>query len=444
MLSQSLISTRTGTIAHAKSIFFHSRTVSIRSYRHFALALLFIVGLLNYLDRYLIAILLPDMKTELGLSDTQIGLITGLAFSIFYAAMGIPIARMSDRFSRRGILSAALVAWSAMTAACGLVQNFAQLLIARILVGVGEAGATPASHSLISDYYPREERATALAIHTMTTPVGVMLGFLIGGLITEHFGWRMALFAFGVPGILVALLVYVLLKEPRRGESDGAVASAELPPFWPAWRALLARKTFFHLCMAGGSFSFMFIAVIQWLPSFFDRTHALSTSQIGTWLAFVIGIPQGLGLLTGGYLADRFARIDLRWPLWMSCGVVLSSTPFYFVVFLSDNPTLAFLALCPPFFLGLMQGGAQFSAIQNVAGVRMRSVAAGTVLLFLNLIGGLGPLAVGIASDLLFPSLGDDGLRYALLVVAAGGAIWTASHFYMASRTVGDDIAAVD
>lgn len=418
--------------------------MSLGPYRHFALALLFLVGLLNYLDRYLIAILLPDMKAELELSDTQIGLITGLAFSIFYAAMGIPIARLADRFSRRAILSGALVAWSAMTAVCGLVQNFVQLLVARILVGIGEAGATPCSHSLISDYYPRGERATALAIHTMTTPAGLMVGFLIGGLVTEHFGWRVALFAFGVPGILIALVVYVLLKEPRRGEADGAVASVELPPFWPAWKALLARKTFFHLCMAGGSFSFVFLAVIQWLPSFFDRSHELGTLQIGTWLAFVIGIPQTLGLLTGGYLADRLARIDLRWPLWMSCGVVLSSAPFYFVVFLSDNPTLAFLALCPPFFLGLMQGGAQFSAIQNVAGVRMRAVAAGTVLLFLNLIGGLGPLAVGVASDLLAARLGDDTLRYSLLMVAAVGAVWTASHFYMASRTVRADIAVVD
>jgi len=413
-------------------------------YRHFALALLFLVGLLNYLDRYLIAILLPDIKLELGLSDTQIGVITGVAFSIFYAAMGIPVARLADRFSRRVILSGALVAWSAMTAVCGLAQNFVQLLIARIMVGVGEAGATPSSHSLISDYYPREERATALAVHTMTTPAGVMLGFLIGGLITEHFGWRSALFAFGLPGVGIALIVYVLLKEPRRGAADGQAVHAEAPPFWPAWRALLGRKTFFHLCMAGGSFSFMFLAVIQWLPSFFDRTHALGTAEIGTWLAFVIGIPQTLGLLTGGYLADRLARVDLRRPLWMSSGVVLSSAPFYFVVFLSDSSTVAFLALCPPFFLGLMQGGAQFSAIQNVAGVRMRAVAAGTILLFLNLIGGLGPLAVGVASDVLRPTLGDDALRYALLVIAVGGAVWTATHFYLASRTVRDDIARID
>ena len=416
--------------------------MSVRPYRHFALGLLFLVGLLNYLDRFLIAILLPDMKAELGLSDTQIGMITGLAFTIFYAVMGIPIARLADRVSRRTIVSMALAAWSAMTAVCGLVQNFSQLLIARILVGVGEAGATPPSHSLISDYYPRGERATALAIHTMATPAGVMLGFLIGGLITERFGWRVALFSFGGPGIIVAVLIYLLLKEPQRGASDGIVVAQEMPPFWPSWRQLMARRSFFHLCMAGGSFSFVFLAVIQWLPSFFDRSHGLGTMQIGTWLAFVIGIPQALGLLSGGFLADRLSRRDARWPLWMSCGVVAASSPFYLVVFLTDNPTLAFLALCPPFFLGLMQGGAQFSGIQNVAGVRMRAVAAGTVLLFLNLIGGIGPQAVGIASDLLSPRMGDDALRYALLVIASGGAFWTASHFYMASRTIREDLAA--
>lgn len=417
--------------------------MQVRSQRHFALGLLFLVGLLNYLDRFLIAILLPDMKAELELSDTQIGLITGLAFSVFYAAMGIPLARLSDRMSRRTILTAALAAWSTMTAVCGLVQNFAQLLIARILVGVGEAGSTPASHSLISDYYARSERASALGIYTMTTPAGIMVGFLIGGFITENFGWRTALFSFGLPGIAIAVLVYLLLKEPPRGASDGLVATHDVPPFWSAWRELLARPTFFHLCMAGGSFSFVFLAVIQWLPSYFDRSHGLGAAEIGTWLVFVIGIPQMLGLLTGGVLADRLARTDLRWPLWMSCGVVLSSAPFYWLVFLADDPTWAFLALCPPFFLGLMQGGAQFSGIQNVAGVRMRAVAAGTMMLSLNLIGGWGPQVVGLVSDLLSPRLGNDALRYALLAISFGGAFWTATHFYLAARTVREDLAAV-
>ncbi len=414
----------------------------VGSHRHFALALLFLVGLLNYLDRFLIAILLPDIKAELGLSDTQIGLITGLAFSVFYAAMGIPLARLADRTSRRVMVSVTLAAWSVMTAVCGLAQNVAQLLIARILVGVGEAGATPASHSLISDYYPRGERAAALGIFTMTTPAGIMVGFLIGGLITENFGWRAALFSFGLPGVLVALLVYALLKEPRRGAADGLAGVPQtVPPFWSAWRELLARRAFFHLCMAGGSFSFMFLAVIQWLPSFFSRSHGLSTAEIGAWLTFVVGVPQALGLLTGGLLADRLSRTDLRWPLWMSAAVVLSSAPFYWVVFLVDNPTWAFLALCPPFFLGLMQGGAQFSGIQNVAGLRMRAVAAGTILLALNLIGGWGPQVVGIVSDLLAPRLGHDGLRYALLTISFGGALWTATHFYLAARTVREDMA---
>ncbi len=404
------------------------------------MALLFLVGLLNYLDRFLIAILLPDMKAELSLSDTQIGLITGLAFSLFYAAMGIPLARLSDRASRRTILAVCLAAWSAMTAVCGLVQNFYQLLLARVLVGVGEAGATPASHSLISDYYARSERAAALGIFTMTTPAGIVVGFLIGGFITENFGWRVALFSFGLPGVAVALLVYLLLKEPARGASDGLTAQQEIPPFWPAWRELLRRRTFFHLLMAGGSFSFMFLAVIQWLPSYFNRSHGLGAAEIGTWLVFVIGIPQALGLLSGGLLADRLSRTDLRWPLWMSCGVVLSSAPFYWLVFLADDPTWAFLALCPPFFLGLMQGGAQFSGIQNVAGVRMRAVASGTMLLSLNLIGGLGPQVVGIVSDVLSPRFGNDALRYALLTITFGGALWTATHFYLAARTVREDI----
>ena len=186
----------------------------------FVLTLLFLVSLFNYLDRWMLAILLPDIKSDLNLSDSEIGFISGIAFSLFYALMGIPIARLADRYSRRVIVSTAMAVWSAMTAICGLAQSFWQLALARVMVGVGEAGATPPSHSLISDLYPKDRRAFALAIYALGSPLGIFLGFLLGGWLTQEFGWRVALFSFGIPGLILAFVVFAKLPEPKRGAAD--------------------------------------------------------------------------------------------------------------------------------------------------------------------------------------------------------------------------------
>ena len=410
-------------------------------YRRVVLGLLFLVGLFNYGDRFMLAVLLPQIKADLDLSDTQIGFITGVGFAVFYAFCGIPIARLADRYSRRVIIASVVALWSVMTAICGLTQSFVQLTVARILVGVGEAGGTPASQSLIADYIPRSKRASSLAIYALSSPVGILLGFLLGSLIAGAYGWRIALFAFGLPGLILATVILAALRDPPRGYADGAAQkTAPIESLWSTWRTLAARRSFVHACMAGGAFSFMFLAFVQWAPSFFSRSHGMSTAEIGTWLAFIIGIAQILGISAGGAMADRLMRIDPRRPLWMSGIAMVASTPFFVWAFSSSAPLPALAALFAALFFISLQGATLYAVVQNVAGVQQRSVAAAILVLFFNLMGGLGPQAVGIASDRLAPGAGADSLRYALLAVIVVAALWAAGHFLLAARTVRRDV----
>ena len=432
----------------------------INSIRTTALALLFLVSFFNYMDRYMLAVLLPAIKADLQLSDTQIGFITGLAFTLFYATMGIPIARLADRYSRKNIIAIALTVWSAMTALCGLAQNFVQLAVARIMVGVGEAGASPPSHSLIADLFPVEKRARAISIYTLGAPVGILVGFMLGGWITQLYGWRAALFTVGIPGILVALVVYRKLHEPDRGASDGLAQNSEapprhagldpasgaanglsqkteIPPFWFSLKTLMASPTFRHLSFATGLYTVLWLGVVQWLPSFFTRSFGLEIGEVGTWLAIILSVSQLIGMLLGGYLADRLGAADLRWYVWVPSLAILVSTPMFALTFLTQNPTVAFLSLFLPFMIGVMQGPPSFAVAQGLADVRMRAMAAALLLLITNLIGGgIGPQAVGIMSDYLADQFNLDSLRYSLLAVSLVFGLWSSLHYFLAGRTI--------
>ena len=402
-----------------------------------ALALLFLVSLFNYMDRYMLAVLLPAIKADLQLSDTQIGFITGLAFTLFYAIMGIPIARLADRYSRKNIIAIALSVWSAMTALCGLAQNFMQLAVARIMVGVGEAGASPPSHSLIADLFPVETRARAISVYTLGAPVGILIGFLLGGWITQLYDWRAALFTVGIPGILLALVIYHKFCEPERGAADGLSRPAEIPPFWFSLRTLLASPTFRHLAFATGLYTVLWLGVVQWLPSFFTRSFGLEIGEVGTWLAIILSTSQLIGMLLGGYLADRLGAGDLRWYVWVPCLAILISTPMFTLTFLTQNPTLAFLSLFLPFMIGVMQGPPSFAVAQGLADVRMRAMAAALLLLITNLIGGgIGPQAVGMMSDYLAAQYHQDSLRYSLLAVSLFFGLWSSLHYFLAGKTI--------
>ncbi len=433
---------------------------SNNSIRATALALLFLVSFFNYMDRYMLAVLLPAIKADLQLSDTEIGFITGLAFTLFYATMGIPIARLADRYSRKNIIAIALSVWSAMTALCGVAQNFVQLAVARVLVGVGEAGASPPSHSLIADLFPVEKRARALSVYSLGAPVGILVGFMLGGWITQLYGWRAALFTVGIPGILVALVVYRKLHEPERGAADGLAQNSdasprhagldpassasnglpqktEMPPFWFSLKTLMASPTFRHLSVATGLYTVLWLGVVQWLPSFFTRSFGLEIGEVGTWLAIILSVSQLIGMLLGGYLADRLGAADLRWYVWVPSLAILVSTPMFALTFLTQNPTVAFLSLFLPFMIGVMQGPPSFAVAQGLADVRMRAMAAALLLLITNLIGGgIGPQAVGIMSDYLAAGYQQDSLRYALLAVSLVFGLWSSLHYFLAGKTI--------
>ncbi|MBT5239489.1 MAG: MFS transporter [Rhodospirillaceae bacterium] len=414
-------------------------------YRRYVLGLLLVVAIFNYADRYLLGILIPDIKADLDLSDTQIGFISGAAFTILYAFLGVPIARLADRFSRKKIIAASLAVWSLMTCLCGSAQSFIQLAVFRVLVGIGEAGCTPPSHSLISDYYKRERRTSALAIFGLGSPIGVFIGFLVGGWVVDLAGWRLALFAFGAPGIIVALILYFTLRDIPRGHSDGVAASTsdspDMPGLWTTFVTLWAKKTFRHMILGGSMYGLIMVAVLIWIPSFFVRTHGLEIGVIGTWLAFTNAVPHAIGILAGGVIADRLAKKGVRGPILLCVFAQVIATPFYALVLLWPDSTGAFLWLIIPSLVGVMQGPVLFATIQSISSVQTRAVAAALMILIINLISGIiGPQLVGLVSDLTAVTFGSESLGFSLLAVATVCGFWSAFHFYLASRAIEDEL----
>jgi MFS family permease len=404
------------------------------------LSLLCLVSLFNYLDRYMLGILLPAIKADLQLTDAELGFISGIAFTIFYAVMGIPIGRLADRFSRRLVITGALALWSAMTATCGLAQNFLQLAVARVMVGVGEAGATPPSHSLISDLFPARSRATALSLYSMGSPFGILIGFMAGGFIVQSLGWRPALFAFGLPGLILATVIFFVLPEPPRGGVDGHALARTTPlPLREVLTTLLARRSFGHTILGSAFYALPWLGLMAWLPSYFTRRFDMPISEVGTKLAVVLGVSQLLGLAAGGLLSDRLAKRDARWYAWICAMASVTPVPFYALALLGPDPNTAFLALFPALFLGMFQGGPEFAVVQGAAGPRMRAVAVATYLVIVNLIGGTGSFMIGWLSDRLAPTLGYESLGSSILGVSVVFSFWSGWHFWRAGRSLPAD-----
>ena len=408
--------------------------------RNYALGVLVVVYTFNFIDRQILSILLEPIKQDLGLSDSALGMLTGFAFALFYATLGIPIARFADRSNRRNLIAWALAIWSAMTAVSGLAQNFWHLLLARIGVGVGEAGCSPPAHSILADYFPTENRATALGIYSLGIPFGILFGFIAGGWLNEFFGWRVAFFIVGVPGLLLAILVRFTLREPPRGMAEGRVADEEQPTIMETFRFLWSKRSFRHMAVGGGLTAFVGYGVITWVPSFLIRSYGMSTGDVGTYLGLILGIPGGIGIALGGYLADRYGSRDTRWYLWIVSVALIASTPLFFGVYLSSTAFASLMFLILPILLGNFYQATTFSQTQGLVSLRMRSVSAAVLLFILNMIGlGAGPQAVGILSDILQPSYGDESLRYALLILSTVQ-IWAAYHYYQAGKSLKDDL----
>lgn len=415
------------------------------AYRNYALFVLMLGYTANYVDRQILAILLEPIKQDLGVSDTQLGFLSGITFAIFYATLGVPIAMLADRANRRNIVAAAIAIFSTMTALCGFVTSFIQLTLARIGVGIGEAGSSPPSHSMISDMFPPEKRAAAMGIYSLGINIGILVGFLLGGWVSQWYGWRAAFLIVGVPGILIALLVRFTLKEPQRGHADGitAQASAVAPKFGEVWKLLWAQRSFRHLAFGCAMAAFAGYAGVTWIPAFLMRSYAMSPGEIGTWLALIIGFVGGAGTYAAGWLADRYGKRDVRWNMWVVAIIMFVCFPFSVGLYLMADKYWALVFFVVPAFAGAAYIGPSLAMTQALVTLRMRAVASALLFLILNLIGmGLGPQVVGLISDLYTPAYGQESLRYALLTVMVVWP-WAGIHFILAARTLKGDLERV-
>lgn len=416
-------------------------------YRRYVLGLLLGAYVLSYLDRQILYILIEPIKLELALSDTQIGLLGGLTFALFYATLGMPIAWLADKYSRKNIMVASLVIWSGMTAASGAAVNFGQLLLARIGVAVGEAGCNPSAHSLIADLYPPEKRATALSTYQLGIPIGVMIGLFAGGWISQFFGWRAAFFAVGIPGLLFSLIVMFTLKEPVRGLSEPHRSRREaddMPSFKETIRHLWSLPSFRHIAMGTSLVGFVMYHFFMWTPSFLIRSYEMSSGQAGTILALVNGLGGGLGTYLGGYLADRVGATNAKRYLIVPGIATMLAFPFSLAIFLNFDVRYSVFFMGFPVFLGLINSGATYSLTQRLAHIRMRALAASILLFLINIVGlGIGPQVVGWLSDILRPSFGEESLRYALAIGSAGY-LWAGIHYLLGSRHIQHDLARVE
>lgn len=430
--------------------------------RRYVLWILLAVYVLNFLDRQILNILAEPIKRELRLSDSQLGLLTGLAFALFYSLLGLPIARLADRANRVRIIGTSLALWSFFTAACGLAQNYLQLFLLRVGVGIGEAGCSPPAQSLITDYFPREERASALGFYAMGVPIGTMGGLAFGGLIADAFGWRWALVLAGGPGIILALVVMLTLREPRDMLRQQMQAQAEAAIPWREALAELRSKRSFWWAALGASFTALVsYGHTAFFASFFLRNHAediqafaasfsnfsganiQATGFLGVALGLIIGISGLLGSLIGGRMCDYYGKKDARAFVTLPGIALFLGIPFALAAFLSGNTVLALLMIGPQVFLKSFWYGPIFALAQSVVSPRARATAAAVLLMMFNLVGlGLGPLILGLMSDQFAASFGEaDGLRLAMASSAVLGLLGTAS-FMMARHTIRTDIIA--
>lgn len=411
--------------------------------------ILLIVYIFNFVDRQIVNILAEPIRLELGLSDTEIGLMTGLAFALFYTVLGIPIARFSDRptTNRPILIGTALAVWSAMTALCGLAQNFIQLLLARIGVGVGEAGCTPPAHSLIADLVEPAKRASALAFYALGIPIGTLLGMLIGGLLADTVGWRNAFLIVGLPGIALALFVVTVLKDPRRTgmlQQATTAKTAEQMPMKDALRSIFSSRAFVLLVVAGSAAAFLAYGKTTWITIFFQRTHGLTPGETGFWFGIVNGGAGIAGTVLGGYLADRFGSKNRRHVLTAPAVGMVVTIPFALLAFMSDNWSLALVLLIVPTLCNSLYYGPTYSSVQGLVPLRARAIAAAVLLFFQNLIGlGLGPLFFGMLSDVLQPTYGDDSVRYVLYGATLLGVV-PAFFFWRCSLRLNDELDKQD
>ncbi|WP_157220999.1 spinster family MFS transporter [Flavisphingomonas formosensis] len=408
--------------------------------RGYALAILTLVYLVNFIDRQIMPVLLPQIKAEFGVSDSALGLLIGPTFAFFYAVLGVPMAMIADRVNRRTLIGASLLLFSAMTALCGAAAQFWQLALARMGTGIGEAGTGPASQAMIADLYPVAERGRAQAIYATGVNLGLLVAFALGGLVAERFGWRLAFLLAGVPGVLLAMLLFATLRDPPRGQSETLSDTGTAPPLGRVLRSLWASKAFRLTTFGACTTCFTGYAEVAFFPSFLERSHVMSPSEIGLLVALIAGIGGGAATFASGYFADRFARRDVRWNLYVPAIAAFLQLPLAAACFFSDRLWLVILSSIPILALTAAFIGPTIVVVQRLVPLRMRATAVAVLILIDNLIGlGLGPQFVGIVSDSLRPNLGTDSLRVAMFLAMGGSAVSVAG-FLWAARHVAAEI----
>lgn len=385
-------------------------------YVWYVVVVLTMVNVANYMDRMALSVLLPVIKTDLQLSDGQLGLLVGFAFAIFYAACCIPIARWADSGVRRNIIALALTTWSLMTVLSGAAQTFWQLFLCRIGVGAGEAGCVPPAQSLICDYAPAERRFGLFAVHNFGATVGMMLGMALAGWWAELIGWRWTFVALGVPGIALAVLVWFTIIEPERGRLEGTRVAPESISLGQTIRLLWSCKVYRLLVLFLVVNGFVQMGLNQWLPSYYSRIFGLSISSVGLYLGAALGISAGAGGLLGGLLANRVAKRDERLPMLISAGATFAGIPAAFASLLVSSASMSILLMAATSLLWNISNGPVIGSVYNVTDPQMRATAGAITIFFTSVFGfGLGPYFVGYMSEVFSDRLGAEGLRYALI-----------------------------
>lgn len=425
------------------------------AYRQYVVWFLFLVYVFNFVDRQILTTLMEPIKNEFKFTDTQLGLLSGLAFALFYTTFGIPIARLADKHNRVNIIALSLLTWSAATAVTALAKNFWHLFMARIMVGIGEAGCSPPALSLISDYFEPKRRSTALSIYAMGVYGGTFIGLMMGGVVAHRYGWRAAFLIVGLPGIVLAVLLKLTIREPPRGFSEGGTHTVkDAPPMWTVVRTLLSKASFRNLALASGLHAFVSYGVSAFYNSYLIRSHGFTVAEAGIWLAFIVGIAGLMGTYVGGTFADKLTQRhnDSRYMLKVPAISNLIALPFAAAAFMMSNTTLVLICLFLYVSFGTMYLAPSIAATYRLVMARERALATAILFLVLNFIGiGVGPTLTGFFSETLkqhFVAEGAtaaqataDGLRYALSAIVFMF-LWSTVHYYRAMRTLREEEGA--
>jgi MFS family permease len=418
-----------------------------RSHRTWAISVLIVVYIFNFIDRQVLSILQEEIKADLGLNDFQLGLLTGLTFAAIYCTVGIPVARLADGGNRKGVVAVSLAIWSAFTALCGLAGNFWHLLIGRLGVGLGEAGGSPPAHAMISDLYEKERRGRALAIYSAGLYIGTLLGYWLGGALADTFSWRDAFVLVGLPGVAFSVVVWTTVREPARGLSG--TPSAASVTFVQSFRKLWAIRAFRYYALASGAGLFVTYGVGNWMPPFLSRTYgawaypdfqhalglcgstvvngvndcvAMSSTEIGLIYGTVAGIAGAIGTLLGGYFADRLGAKDRRWFLWIPMWGKLIGGPLFIASMFAPNAELSLLLYAPAIGLAAMYLAPAVAITHHLVAPGMRAMSSAVLFFIFNMIGlGFGPTLLGATADWFSANtgLGQFSLQWAMAACVA-------------------------